>query len=182
MDQYLIAHCAPTLAGVKASNLFNYQFTAKDIMEKQVKQQNRRFNKTGIFIEIMSVKENTALILVYRYEHLKRELNKPGVIQFLSRYGYQQSDVSYSLKRLKHHLQEYAVFPHEIGIFLGYPLEDVIGFVENEGRNCVCCGCWKVYGNECNALRLFDLFEQCKKAYKKQFSEGKTLEQLIVAA
>lgn len=40
-----------------------------------------------------------------------------------------------------------ADFPHEIGVFLGYPLGDVVGFIENRGKNFTCCGCWKSYGD-----------------------------------
>lgn len=36
-------------------------------------------------------------------------------------------------------------FPHEIGIFLGYPLDDVIGFIEHKPYYLV--GDWKVYQN-----------------------------------
>ena len=31
-------------------------------------------------------------------------------------------------------LQENEGFPHEIGLFLGYPPEDVLGFIENKGE------------------------------------------------
>ena len=36
-------------------------------------------------------------------------------------------------------------FPHEIGLLLGYPPEDVSGFIENGGKNFLCSGYWKVY-------------------------------------
>ncbi len=26
-------------------------------------------------------------------------------------------------------------FPHEMGLLLGYPVEDVVGFMENNGKN-----------------------------------------------
>ena len=41
---------------------------------------------------------------------------------------------------------EAADFPHEIGVFLGYPLEDVVGFIRHRGKCFTCCGCWKSYG------------------------------------
>ena len=51
-------------------------------------------------------------------------------------------------------------FPHEIGLFLGYPLGDVIGFIKNAGQNCKCVGCWKVYCNECEAIKAFAMIEK----------------------
>ena len=47
------------------------------------------------------------------------------------------------LRQLSRRLCCEADFPHEIGVFLGYPLTDVVGFIENQGRNFTCCGCWK---------------------------------------
>lgn len=46
-------------------------------------------------------------------------------------------------------------FPHEIGLFLGYPLEDVAGFMELGPCSCKCTGCWKVYGNVEAAKKKF---------------------------
>jgi hypothetical protein len=46
-------------------------------------------------------------------------------------------------------------FPHEIGVFLGYPAEDVLGFIINEGRNYVCCRHWKVYHDIERAQEMF---------------------------
>lgn len=38
-------------------------------------------------------------------------------------------------------------FPHEMGILLGYPVEDVEGFIINNGKNELYTGYWKVYDN-----------------------------------
>ena len=73
-------------------------------------------------------------------------------------------------------------FPHEIGVFLGYPLEDVIGFIKNSGQNSICTGCWKVYYNECEALKLFKRYKKCREVYQRLFKQGKTVLQLTVAA
>ena len=70
--------------------------------------------------------------------------------------------------------------PHEVGLFLGYPLADVVGFIENEGKNCKCAGCWKVYGNEAAARRRFAQFKACRYIYAYQFQNGRTLSQLTV--
>ena len=73
-------------------------------------------------------------------------------------------------------------FPHEIGLFLGYPLGDVMGYIENAGRNSKCSGCWKVYCNECEAMKLFAKFDKCKNVYRQLFAEGRRSgEQLTVA-
>jgi len=67
-------------------------------------------------------------------------------------------------------------------VFLGYPLEDVLGFIENDGKNCLACGCWKVYANECAALAAFRRYEKCKSVYQRLFASGCPLSRLTVAA
>lgn len=39
------------------------------------------------------------------------------------------------------------------GGVLGYPLEDVKGFIDNKGKNCESCGVWKVYCNREEKVR-----------------------------
>ena len=66
----------------------------------------------------------------------------------MERYGYTDTSVDGAIEWLRMRLASGDGFPHEIGLFLGYPVEDVLGFIENAGQNCKCCGCWKVYCNE----------------------------------
>lgn len=72
-------------------------------------------------------------------------------------------------------------FPHEIGLFLGYPPEDVRGFIENNAKCSKCVGAWKVYGDERAAKRLFAKYEKCTNVYVRQHANGNTIERLTVA-
>ena len=73
-------------------------------------------------------------------------------------------------------------FPHEIGVFLGYPLSDVVGFIENSGRNFTCCGCWKAYGDPQAAQRHFAQLRKCTAVYLRLFHSGTPILRLTVAA
>ena len=72
-------------------------------------------------------------------------------------------------------------FPHESGIFLGYPLEDVCGFIANKGNHAKLCGEWKVYGDAHAAARTFHRYTCCRQDYLDRFAVGTTLDSLIVA-
>ena len=85
-----------------------------------------------------------------------------------------------SVARLKKRLAE-DDFPHEIGVFLGYPLGDVVGFIENRGLNCKCVGCWKVYCNEHEAVKTFERYKKCTGVYRRLYDYGRTVLQLTVA-
>ena len=68
------------------------------------------------------------------------------------------------LRCLSRRLRQSEGFPHEIGVFLGYPLEDVIGFCRHKGEGCKLCGYWKVYGDVDHAKRCFAAFDCCRDA------------------
>ena len=70
-------------------------------------------------------------------------------------------------------------FPHEIGIFLGYPAEDVRGFVENGGCNYKLCGCWKVYGSVESARRKFAAYDRCREYLCGRLEQGEDLYQAL---
>lgn len=178
----LISHCSPTLASLKTAGLFNYSFSSRDEFEQTLLEGNRQLNSKGVFLEAVRVEDFRALILVYRESKLRRDLQNGAVAEFLSSYGYQNNSVAHCVGYLKRRFMPGREFPHEIGIFLGYPLEDVIGFIDNAGQNSKCTGCWKVYSDECEAMKLFQKYRKCKEIYQKLFSCGKTVMQLTVAA
>ena len=86
------------------------------------------------------------------------------------------------MDRLKSRIGENNEFPHEIGIFLDYPLGDVIGFILNEGRNFKCVGCWKVYCDECACQKTFAKYKKCRDVYVRLWQQGRSVLQLTVAA
>jgi len=182
IEALLISHCSPTLACLKTAGLFNYGFSMKGEFERSLLEGNLQLNGKGVFLEAVRVEDSRALILVYRESKLKRDLQNDRVAEFLSSYGYRGDSVEHCIGHLKHRFASGKEFPHEIGIFLGYPLEDVIGFVRNCGQNCKCVGCWKVYGDECEAMKLFEKYKKCKRIYQELFSCGRTVGQLTVAA
>ncbi len=72
-------------------------------------------------------------------------------------------------------------FPHEIGLFLGYPPEDVYGFIHAR-LGAKCCGCWKVYGDVDAARRTFAKYRKCTKVYLRCRAEGRGMGRLAVSA
>lgn len=182
LEKMLIEHCSPALAGLKTANMFNYRFSSADMLLEELQETGRKLNEKGVYIEVLRIRDGRALLYVYRKRSLEKNLQDPEIRQFLGRYGYPENDPQRCLERMKQRFQESECFPHEIGIFLDYPLEDVTGFIEHGGKNCKLCGVWKVYGNECKTQELFNRFRKCTEIYRKVFAGGRTLTQLTVAA
>lgn len=182
LEKYLIEHCSPTLASLRTANLFTCTCDSEEELQRQIEFWNCCVGGKGISVRILRKTEGTALIYVCRMEFLKRDLARPGVAEFLHTCGYSATDAASALKCLQDRLEKNDGFPHEIGIFLGYPLGDVVGFIENAGKNSKCSGCWKVYCNECETIRLFEKFKKCKDVYMRLWMAGRTVTQLTVAA
>ena len=122
------------------------------------------------------------LVLVYRPAMLERRLRDPAVRAFLRAQGYVEDSLEGYLSQLGRRLEESAEFPHEIGVFLDYPLEDVQGFMTNGGAGAVCQGCWKAYGDTQEAYRRFRLYGKCREVYLSCYRRGFDVLRLTVAA
>lgn len=83
--------------------------------------------------------------------------------------------------RLMEQLRTAPEFPHEIGLFLGYPPEDVKGFIEQRALHCKCTGWWKVYGDQTEAEQTFARYQKCTDCYLRNWQRGKSLEALTVS-
>ena len=77
-------------------------------------------------------------------------------------------------------MREKTEFPHEVGLFLGYPPEDVRGFMKSSRDGVKCVGCWKVYGDEIRAREVFWRYRRCKEVFEENMQRGRKLETLIV--
>ena len=180
LENYLIEHCAPTLAGMKSASLFSYFREDKRVVKEELKEVNRLLNEKGVYAKALLWREKSVLIYVYRPSLLQKELCRPEAEELLFGYGYSDCRVEPCIRHLKKRLYKYTCFPHEIGVFLGYPIEDVKGFIENGGQNCKCCGLWKVYCDVSEKEKLFNKLKKCSEVYLRVFSEGRSLVQMTV--
>ena len=192
-DQFIVEHCSPTLAGLKTGNLFSVRISGKEKSYREIRELNKTLTKYGLRAIPVRCTDEMTLVYVYRPEFLSRDLSDPEAVEILKKMGYLNDAGNGActsaglpvhpekcLVRLVKRLQENDGFPHEIGLFLGYPPVDVKGFMENPRQGVKCVGFWKVYGDKEKAERTFSRYRKCTETYKREISSGKSLEQLIV--
>ncbi len=180
LEEYLIECCSPTLASIKTANLFNYPFSSETELYSQLARWNGILGGKGVSITVLRQREHTALIYVYRRARLKNDLQNNEVRELLADCGYPKYDIDSAIDSLRTRLRESRTFPHEIGVFLGYPVGDVKGFICNGGRNCKCEGCWKVYCDRPEAERTFARYKECSRSYARMWSNGRSVRDLTV--
>lgn len=176
-DELLVRHCAPTLAGLKTANMFNCEYDSRQEMREDLRKLNRRLNRKGIMAVPLRYSGKTALIYIVRLSKLKGDLDNELAHELLEAFGYADKMPGSMIAELSRRLSE-EDFPHEIGLFLGYPPEDVEGFISK--GNCKLTGYWKVYGDEDKARRTFEKYNKCYRVYLSQLEKGSAVEKLAV--
>ena len=179
-EQLLIDHCAPTLAGLKTANMFQAKVEEGQDICSELKSLNRLLGRKGLRIVLLRQTEKMALIYVYRPDCLGRDLSCSQARQILEEKGYHCDSVGSCVVQLIHHMAEDTEFPHEVGLFLGYPPEDVRCFMNDAREGVKCSGCWKAYGNEEEARKTFQRYRKCTQVYQRELEKGRSLLQLTV--
>lgn len=180
-DELIIRYCSPTLAGLKTGNLFTCSYESENILKNEIRNLNRKLRKKRLRIIPLRISNQKALIYVYRPSKLKEDLTCNDAVRLLENIGYCCEYPDRCIVKLINRLQTNNDFPHEIGLFLGYPPEDVKGFIENKAQKSKCSGCWKVYGDEQKAQQLFSTYKKCTCDYIRQLTNGCSIERLTVA-
>lgn len=179
-EELFVLQSAPTLAGIKTGSLFNVGFMEYEIIIGKIREFNRLLTPKGIRVIPLRKKDNRLLIYVYRPERLQIDFKDAQALAILESLNYPVFNLNQCIVHLVRRLKESGEFPHEIGLFLGYPVEDVIGFMQNKARDYKVVGTWKVYGNEKEATRKFMCYKRCTRDYCIRIKKGYSLDQLVV--
>lgn len=122
------------------------------------------------------------LAYLYRPDRLRRDLSDSHAQRILSARGYPVGDADRCLVTLAAPPALRSGIPHEVGLFLGYPPEDVSGFISARGKASKCVGTWKVYGDVAAAQRTFARYHKCTRIYGEAYGRHRSLERLTVPA
>lgn len=159
-ERAIVKHCSPALVGIKPTCLFNVpgdfaphegQETAHEQRASQLRnarldaliaRANRQLAGTSVHVHVLARRSCGALALVYRPQLLARELSAPHAAATMFSWGYETTGPGWleaAITRLgrrlenRHRCSANGGFPHEVGLFLGYPYDDVMAFIEHEG-------------------------------------------------
>lgn len=179
-EEYVIDHCSPTLAGLKTANMFPVTLSPGEDIVSEVRTLNRLLGEKGIRTVILRRSAGKALLYLYRPDYLDRDLAVPAAKEILEAKGYCCNGTGSCIAQLIRHMARDAQFPHEVGLFLGYPPEDVRSFMQDTRCGVKYTGCWKAYGNEEEARKTSAKYKKCTEVYRREFTKGKSMLQLTV--
>ena len=179
-DSIIIENCSPTLAGIKTGNIFTIDRSLISDIKEELSELNQCFVDKGLRAIPLKITDKTILIYLYRPEKLKADLSCEEAKAILRKKGYGCDSIESDIVHLIHHIHNDGSFPHEIGLFLGYPPIDVKGFMEDTRKGVKCVGYWKVYGDKEKADKTFSSYKKCTEIYKNCLSRGRHLSQMVV--
>lgn len=186
----LVCQAGLVMAGEKPAAIFGFMPRARAegarrdhaLVSRLVSVYARGTLAEGVRIVPLGWREERLMLLVWRPGLVARAISEKRVATFLVRSGLPAHEtrlMSALARRLRACYAGTASFPHEIGIVLGYPLEDVEGFMADGGRGACACGRWKVYGDVGAARRRFEELGCAERRVRRLFSEGVPMRELL---
>lgn len=182
-DELFVRHTSATLQGYKAGSLFSYRPCCEKVFQKALEALDEAVSKKDVRVCTIDRSSSFKQVFVYRPRMIDAMLSESKFQCFLCHLGYPVNQGSEAnIAHLLMKMEGCQDFPHELGLFLGYPLEDVLGFIANKGKDYAFCGLWKVYAQPQKAKERFELFYRCREHCLECLRQGQSVLQLIHAA
>ena len=150
--------------------------------DKELARISMKLHNTNISLIILCTCKKRHLVMVYRAKELEEHMRSKEVSDYLREFGYRRDDFISNLIRLHQRMNGFynkmKEFPHEVGVFLGYPICDIKGFLENKGERYLHSGYWKIYGNLEETRKKFLSYDEAREIAIDEFLSGRELESI----
>lgn len=136
----------------------------------------------GVCLQVLGERGGRLELMAWRPDLVGRLLADVATCSFLAQRGYDVSTAGSLVSGVRRRLVDYhrggpAGFPHEVGVLLGYPLEDVKGYLAGDRETCR--GLWRAYGDVREARARFERVRDANLRCRRRFAEGATLAQVL---
>ena len=176
LASFLVLELAEVLQGAKPANLVclanKRRSCGRNLYLLWKEHGAALLEESGLKVRVLADRGTSLLLLLYCPEALMSLLAQKSVRVILGKAGYQEPADS---ERVLSELEKRTAgegFPHEIGVFLGYPLKDVVGFMGWTRLSFTCQGPWKIFGNPAESLRLAEAHRECRCRVSLQLASG----------
>lgn len=189
----LVRQAGLVVMGVKPASVFSFtprvhtsapdRLRSRSLSARLLSVYGQLAKPMGLSLACLERREAGLMLLAWRPSSVTALLADDGARSFLAERALPSEDagelMSALVSRLRAFYARRGPFPHELGLVLGYPLEDVRGFLSDGGRGAVACGRWMVYGNVAEARRHFDELDRLEARCKRLYSEGASMGELL---
>lgn len=179
MFNVIAYNIAPTIKGLKAATTVTLCNHDRNMYDNWKNFKYKLLDKLKVKAFELKETNNAIVVMFYDEKLLNNRLQDKRVTNFLEQFGYKSNMTIVEKLRVLKERYDVSICPHEMGIFLGFPLQDVQTFIESPHRECLLCGYWKVYSNKDSALQTFKYFDEAKLEIVNSICQGKKLFEAI---
>lgn len=180
---HLVAyHAAPTLQGLKPATLLCPGAAGRDLDAALPEVGTHLSAAFGVEVTELRNRCGALLLLIHQPALLREALASGEAAGLLAEEGYEAgaADMEQLLAKLRQRCRA-RDFPHEIGLFLGYPPGDVRRFMREGGHGGRAEGCWRAYDNHAEAHRCSRRYRSAKQRAAELIVGGADLSEMAVA-
>lgn len=169
---WLTTELAPTILGNKPATVLSFMDSTYQATLSIWRQYGGEvFQNTLIQFLPLRTGSNLETVLFYRTDTLRRCIMDEHHKCFLLELGYPvdkslEECLALLCERFRHKC------PHEVGLMLGIPLKDVLGFMDKTDLQLTCRKEWCVYGNPAVSLAAMEQFASDKSLVSCLISRG----------
>ncbi len=164
---WLVEVLAPVLMGSKPAELLSFPKNDKHLLKKIDSVEKHVGRCKRITYKLFKSRNGNTKVLFYNPKILDLCLREYRNIKFLRSLGYPKKyDLDKYIEIIINSIIDGAV-PHEIGVFLGYPLKDIMGFIGHPALKLTKINGWRVYGDPRLSDKKFNEFLEAKNKIKK---------------
>ncbi len=170
--RWLAVELAPTIYGEKPGTILNLMDTSKLSMKTLwLEYGSTLLAKSNLQWIVVKEDSKSLKIFFYRPDLLESYVNELAIRDFLAGFGYHYT---MNLEEMLLYFKERfsCTCPHEMGVFLGIPLKDVLGFMGMSEECRTCEGMWQIYGDPGSSLCIMRRMEENKNQVVNWMTEG----------
>jgi hypothetical protein len=176
LASFLVLELAEVLQGAKPANLVclanKRRSCGRNLYQLWKEHGALLLSDSGLEVKQLADRGSSLLLLLYSPAALNSLLAQKSVRVILGKAGYREPDCFQAvLSELEKRVAGEG-FPHEIGVFLGYPLKDVVGFLGWAPLRFTCQGPWKIFGDPCESLKLAETHRRCRCSMSAHLAAG----------
>lgn len=157
----------PVILGSKPAEIVNIPGSSEEKIMKIYQIKSFFSNCCKVKFIVINTHDGGKRVLFINEKSLEKVLSNKRSINFLKFMGYSNHDgINGYMKELILRLES-TDFPHEIGVFLGYPLKDVLGFMGYGNKELVEVKNWRIYGDKEVSYEVYNSFLRDKEIMKE---------------
>ena len=165
------------ILGSKPAEIINVPGSKEDKKIKLSQIEAFFSNCSRITYRVITTHDGGKRVLFINEKSMEKVLVNKRCINFLKFVGYSSDyELNDYMDELVFRLQS-EEFPHEIGVFLGYPLKDVLGFMGYGKNELVEVKNWRIYGDKEISYEVYNNFMR-DKAIMKEMIESMNINEL----